>query len=158
MKYLDNQRCRIVLVALTLVIALCASANAQTYGPLAPATLSCTRSSLSLGFATLPACSESKGDALDRLNYWVSAYCEACSANTLITAPTLVLNIGLQNGACPSAVLWSFNGGVLGSGASAYIFGTLTATSTKARGTIATSEDCNGVPTATGPNGGRLAC
>jgi hypothetical protein len=156
---LEKHPRRAVQFALILSVVLCPIASAQKYGTLAPSTLSCTRSSIALGNATLPACSETKAEELDSVTYYMSAYCVSCTApETLIAAPALILHIGLQNGACPSPVAFSFTGQVYSYGSGAYIGGTLTAQSTKASGRIVSTIDCNGVPTITGPNGGRLAC
>jgi hypothetical protein len=133
--------------------------NAQAQYTLSPGSLSCTRYSLALGFATLPACYESKAETLDRVNFYVSAYCVAC-AGGYETLPniTLTLNIGQQNGPCTNPVAWQLSGGTAGSGSAAYIYGNLQAQSDVAFARISGSEDCNGVPAYSGDNGSRLDC
>ena len=135
------------------------AAEAQTYGTLQPSTLSCTRSSIAFGNAVLPACIESKAATLDSVAYYFSAYCSLCAGNeTLIAIDLLRLNIGLANGPCTLGVGWNFTGGVFGTGSGAYIAGTLSAQSSVAFARIASSIDCNGIPSDTGPNGSRLQC
>ena len=75
---------------------LCSTAKAQTFGTLQSSILSCTRSSVALGFAVLAACFESKLEVSDGLVYYVSANCSLCPGNkTLIQIDSLRLGIGL---------------------------------------------------------------
>jgi hypothetical protein len=147
------------LFACALILLNC-SANAQTYGSLHASTLSCTRSSLALGNATLPTCSEAKFEDLDSVYYYISAYCEHCGVMTLISIIPIHLGIGLANGPCTIGVAWNFAGGYYpASGASPeYIGGSLSARSSTAFGRISSSVDCNNLPVLTGNNGQRLDC
>ena len=142
------------------VILFALSPSAQAQSSVDSSTLSCTRSSVALGFATLPSCYESKQETSDRINFWVSAYCkDSCGvkSNNPITIQ-LTINIGQQNGPCANPVAWQLSGGIAGSGTSAYIYGTLQAQSDMVFARISGSEDCNGIPTYTGDNGSNLAC
>lgn len=159
MRDIDGHLLKAALLIVFVGSVLCSNSSAQTYGTLSPSTLSCTRSSIALGNAVLPACIENKAEVFDSLGYYVSAYCVACNGTeTLIEMPAIKLNIGQQNGPCPSVVTWNFTGGVFGSGSSAYIGGTLTAQSATSWARIAASADCNGGTTQTGPNNSRLGC
>jgi hypothetical protein len=131
-----------------------------------PNSLSCTRQSINLGNAPLPACTESKIAFLDQFTYYASALCYqtqmACSANGQQELPQiqLTVNVGLANGPCTNGVNLAFNGGVQAGGQTgSYVWGNLSATSSVAYALLQGSEDCNLIPVYTGtPSGTRLQC
>ena len=142
---------------LCLLAASCPRLMAQPW-TLVPSSLSCTRSSLDLGFATLPACWETKISFLDRVVFWVSARYESPCGSESLPSITLIQNIGLNNGPCTKGVGWNLQGAVAGAGSTAYVYGIFSAQSIIAQATIRGSMDCNGVPFYDGDNGARLAC
>ncbi len=144
----------VILIAAALV-ALAPKGNAQNQAvwSIDPTTLSCSRYSLDLGYANLPACRENKISYLDSITFYVTASCKSC-ANTYEPLPSLKLgpvNIGLKNGPCNAGVAWSLSGGVQGSGtSSAYVYGSFYAQSTIGFVRLLGEENCDGIPDYTG--------
>ena len=149
-RYLGVYKTVLLIVIALVDLAPKGNAQNQAVWSIDPTTLSCSRYSLDLGFASLPACRENKTSYLDSIHFYVKASCKSC-ADTYEPLPSLNLgpvNIGLQNGSCNSGVAWSVSGGVLGpSGTSSgYVYGSFYAQSSIGFVRLYGTEDCSGIP------------